>query len=472
MPGDSNYLTADVFVHDRLTGQTTWVSKQSGGGHGGSDSIQPNISANGRFVAFTSSGNLTPPDWNAASDVFVHDRQTSQTTRVSVDSGGVQGNGYSSSPAISSDGRFVAFGSRASNLVPGDTNACGDVFVHDRQTGQTTRVSVDSGGIQGNQDLYGSTSISTDGRFVAFGSHASNLVPGDTNGAADVFVHDRQTSQTTRVSVDSGGFQGIWDSSNPSISSDGRLVAFESYAFNLVPGDTNGWSDIFVHDCQTGQTTRVSVDSGGVQGDRFSWTPSISSDGRFVAFISAAGNLVPGDSSSYDIFVHDRHTGQTTLVSVDSGGIHGNASSGSLYNGDRPGISSEGRFIAFWSEASNLVPHDTNGCFDIFVHDRKPIAPTLAAQDSCPGLMTFTLDAATPEGGVAFALGAAGAFTLTSSGCAGTVLDIANPQLSPVIRASWLGTIERAYQMTPAMCGLTVQAVDMHTCKTSNAVVL
>jgi Tol biopolymer transport system component len=204
-----------------------------------------------------------PGDTNGAWDIFVHDRKTGETTRVSADSAGNQGNADSSNkPAISADGRYVAFQSRASNLVPGDTSNAADVFVHDRQTGETTRVSVDSAGNQGNADSH-FPAISADGRYVAFQSLASNLVPGDTNNAADVFVYDRQTGETTRVSVDSAGNQGSIQSGSPSssesigsagssvvvaIGGDGRYLAFASDEFNLVPGDTNGYPDVFVYD--------------------------------------------------------------------------------------------------------------------------------------------------------------------------------------------------------------------------------
>jgi Tol biopolymer transport system component len=264
-------------------------------------------------------------------------------------------------PSISADGRYVAFHSDASNLVPGDTNGTWDIFVHDRLTGQTTRVSVASDGTQGNNGS-GDPSISADGRYVAFTSEASNLVPGDTNGTWDIFVHDRVTGQTTRVSVASDGSEGYGSSFSSSISADGRYVAFSSWASNLVPGDTNGWADVFVHDRVTGQTTRVSVASDGTEGNHVSLLPSISADGRYVAFSSWASNLVPGDTNEVqDIFVHDRLTGQTSRVSVASGGTEGNGAS------EFPSISADGRYVAFYSAASNLVPGDTNGTWDIFV---------------------------------------------------------------------------------------------------------
>jgi Ca2+-binding RTX toxin-like protein len=231
-------------------------------------------------------------DTNGTYEIFCHDRQTGQTERVSVASDGTQGNDGSWVTSISADGRFVAFSSMASNLVPGDTNGREDVFVHDRQTGQTERVSVASNGTQGNRDSYAG-SISADGRFVVFVSEAANLVQGDTNGTRDIFVHDRQTGRTERVSVASDGTEGNRGSEAPSISADGRFVVFHSEASNLVPGDRNGCADIFVHDRQTGRTERVSMASDGTEGTNYSYDPSISADGRFVAFRSLAINLVP-----------------------------------------------------------------------------------------------------------------------------------------------------------------------------------
>ena len=310
MPGDTN-LTWDIFVHDSQTGVTERVSVGWLGTQGNDGSYYPSISADGRFVAFNSqASNLVSGDTNVTSDIFVHDRMTGVTERVSVNSQGIQGNLLCEDSSISADGRYVAFSSSAKNLVPGDTNLKLDSFVHDRQTGVTERVSVSSQGIQGNNHCNGS-SISADGRYVAFYSLASNLVPGDTNACDDIFVHDRQTGVTDRVNVDSLGSQSNAPALSPSISADGRYVAFHSGASNLVPGDTNGYySDIFVYDRQTWVTERVSVDSFGVQGNSFSQSPSISADGRYVAFDSGAHNLVLGDSNgNYDIFLHDRWNG-------------------------------------------------------------------------------------------------------------------------------------------------------------------
>jgi Tol biopolymer transport system component len=367
VPGDTNGGT-DVFVHDRTTGVTSLVSVSTAGFQGSDSSYAPSISADGRFVAFISAAtNLVPGDTNLLTDdVFVHDRANGVTSRVSVNSAGVQGNDTCLSLSISADGRYVAFGSGASNFAPGDTNEASDVFVHDRTTGATSLVSADLAGVPGNDGSYEQPSISADGRFVAFRSRASNLVLGDGSHVDDVFVRDRETETTTRVSVDSAGGEGNAMSASASISADGRFVAFESGASNLVPGDTNMHFDVFVHDRVSGITLRVSTDSGGTQANGASREPSVSPNGRFVAFWSDASNLVPGDTNgTSDVFVHDRLTGVTSRASVDSAGVQGNSRSA-----HRPSISADGRIVAFPSDASNLVPGDTNGVRDVFVHVR------------------------------------------------------------------------------------------------------
>jgi hypothetical protein len=370
--GDTNDRD-DVFVHDRATGETTRVSVASGGTQANDTSLRPALSADGRYVAFHSSAsNLVAGDTNGGFDLFVHDRQTGQTTRVSVGTGGTQSNGDSLRPVLSADGRHVAFHSLASNLVAGDTNLTWDVFVHDRQTGQTVRVSVTSDGTQGD-NFSSDPALSADGRYVAFSSSASNLVAGDTNAVSDAFVHDRQTAQTMRVSVASGGAQGNGEGAWPVLSADGRYVAFMSMSSNLVAGDTNGANDAFVHDRQTGQTTRVSVASGGGQGNGFSDVPRLSADGRYVVFRSAASNLVTGDTNNaLDVFVHDRVTLETTRVSVASDGTQSNSPGNA---GNFPVFSADGRYVAFWSPASNLVPGDTNGSDDVFVVGGVSVSP-------------------------------------------------------------------------------------------------
>jgi hypothetical protein len=368
---DDTNAVKDVFVHDRQTGQTSRASVASGGvqANGASYALYgTSISADGRFVTFASyADNLVSGDTNAMEDIFVHDLQTGQTSRVSIASDGSQGNGQSSGPAISADGRYVAFYSEADNLVSNDTNDSFDIFVHDRQTGQTSRASVASNGVQGNMSSQ-LVSISEDGRYVAFFSNAGNLVSGDDNYEADIFVRDRQAGQTSRVSVASDGTQANGLSWASSISADGRFVAFESEADNLVSGDTNAAQDIFVHDRQTGQTARVSVASDGAQANGISSWPSISADGRYIAFESQASNLVSGDTNAtVDIFVHDQATGQTTRVSVAWDGRQATSLSAS---GTASSLSGDGRYAAFYSYASNLVSGDTNHVGDAFVRDR------------------------------------------------------------------------------------------------------
>ena len=367
---DTN-ASPDVFVQDRSTGITERVSVDSSGGEGNSFSSVNSISADGNVVAFVSgASNLVAGDTNGFIDVFVHDRTTGLTELVSVDSTGAQANGVSGfhgPPSLSADGRFVAFDSDATNLVANDVNGFTDVFVHDRLTGITELVSVDSSGAQANSAVT-FPAISADGSIVAFNTDASNLVAGDTNGKWDVFVHDRATGTTERVSVRSNGNEANGDSGLPALSSDGRFVAFEGYASNLVVGDRNRTDDVFVHDRATGATERVSVDSSGVEGAKGSQFAAISGDGRFVTYASEAANLVAGDTNGRcDIFVHDRASGLTERVSVDSAGGQGNGESGEH---DFPVISADGNVVAFASEATNLVAGDTNGVVDMFVHER------------------------------------------------------------------------------------------------------
>src|SRR3990172_1262940 len=286
-----------------LQGATERVSVSTAGVQGDALSGYPAISADGNIVAFRAfASNLVTCDTNGADDIFARDRQAGTTERVSIDSAGAEANGGSYEAAVSGDGRYVAYRSIATNLVPADTNALGDVFVHDRQTGATERVSVDSAGVQSNGASY-EPSVSGDGRYVAFRSAASNLVPGDDNAFQDIFVHDRQTGATERVSVTSAGGQATNNSYEPAISGDGRYVTFRSRAADLVAGDTNANDDIFVHDLQTGTTERVSVASGGGQSDGYSANPTITSDGRFVGFYSNASDLTSNDANAAgDIF--------------------------------------------------------------------------------------------------------------------------------------------------------------------------
>lgn len=303
------------------------------------------------------------------------------------------------STAISGDGRYVVFESEADTLVPNDTNGHVDVFLRDRDSDgngiydepggvTTTRISMGYDGAQANADSgvgvtgdFGgnSLSISRNGRYVVYSSEASNLVPNDTNGTFDVFRYDRVTGTTTRVSLNSSGTQGNAVSDQPSISRDGRYVAFRSFANNLVTGDTNTVSDIFVRDMVTGTTVRVSVDSLGAEADGPSYTPMISpsTSGRFVVFASDATNLVAGDTNNRtDIFLHDRDVSGdgtpdqagdilTERASLSDGGAQLTGRSFS------PSVSADGLYVAFASAATNAVAGDTNGVIDIFLRDRS-----------------------------------------------------------------------------------------------------
>jgi Tol biopolymer transport system component len=365
---DLNFHVPDIFMKDRTTSNTALVSVDSANMQGNSGSMAPSISSSGRYTAFESlASNLVAGDANGVWDVFVRDAVNGTTVRVSVSSGGVEGDADSRLAAISADGRYVAFESLASNLVPGDTNGVSDVFVHDTTTGTTTLVSADASGVPGNA-ASSWASISADGRFVAFESAATNLVASDTNGAVDVFVKDMLTGALARVSVDTTGAEANGASDDPSISPDGHCVAFESLASNLVPADGNGMTDVFVRDLTSGVTTRVSTSSTGVEGNSQSLVVGnhhLSFDGRYVAFESVASNLVAGDTNgTSDVFVHDRITGATERVSVTTSGVQGNS------NSRGPSISADGRFIVFESSANNLVLGDNNLMWDVFLRDR------------------------------------------------------------------------------------------------------
>jgi Tol biopolymer transport system component len=348
-------------------GTTELVSKSSDGVHGNGHSYNKEITPDGRYLVFASDAtNLVPNDTNAKTDIFVHDRATGTTERVSVASDGTQADDWSYAASISADGRYVAFQSYANNLVAGEQTYFSQVYVHDRINGITERVSVATDGTLGNASS-SSVSINADGRYVAFTSSANNLVPGDTNGYyADIFVHDRLNGVTERISVASDGSEANHRSGLPAISADGQTVAFISDASNLVPGDTNNVLDIFVHTRTSGVTERVSVGSDSTQANGWSGGPSISSNGQFVTFTSGASNLVNGDTNNFnDVFIHDRSTATTERVSVQTGGGQLNDDS---YSGS---VSADGRYVAFLSYANSLDTGTVDWWYsDIFVHDR------------------------------------------------------------------------------------------------------
>jgi Tol biopolymer transport system component len=384
--GDTNG-EADVFVRDRVTGATTRVNVATDGTQSEGEYSYGlpllALSADGQHVAFASHArNLVPGDTNGVTDIFVHDRPTGVTTRVSMATWGEQANDSSQWPSISADGRIVAFESAASNLVGADTNGASDVFVHDLQSGLTTRVSVGTGGSEANHGG-GSPSISADARFVAFTSLSNDLVPGDTNNRSDIFVHDRMTGTTTRVSVATGGAEAHGQSYWPSISADGTRVAFWSTASDLVAGDSGPYEDVFVHDLALGVTTRVSVSSSGVEGNDGSgyFGLAISGDGRSVAFWSKATNLVPGGATHGEVFLHELASGATTRMSVSTNGAPGRASSG------YPSLAGDGRQVAFTSIAGNLVSGDSNLTADVFVHDRDAASFTSLCDPGVAGVL-------------------------------------------------------------------------------------
>lgn len=353
-----------------VIGALSRISKSSTGVQADSYSYLSVLSADGRYVAFSSNAsNLVPGDTNGVQDVFRHDRLTGETIRLSISSVGEQGDntsGGNNGLGISGDGNLVVFPSLASNLVAGDTNGFRDVFVHNVRDHVTRRVSISSGGEQGNNHSSGNfgIAISEDGVIVAFDSTADNLVENDTNLCVDVFTHNLLSGETTRVSTASDGSQGDRRSMYPAISADGCVVAFTSDSKNLVAGLPTYNDRVFIHECGSGQTSLVSQSTSGTVG--YGRYPAISSDGRFVTFTSSSIDLVSGDTNGFsDLFLRDLQAGITTRVSVSSSGEQ--ATDQSFYNGS---LSADGNHITYESWASNLVAGDTNGKRDVFLYDR------------------------------------------------------------------------------------------------------
>lgn len=377
---DTN-LVRDVFVRE-LSGRIERVNVSSAGVQADRPTHQQggavNLSSDGGVVAFYSSAtNLVAGDTNAEEDVFVRLRATSTTERVSVASGGGQANGASVAPSISGDGRYVAFQSQASNLVIGDSNGATDVFVRDRVQGTTERV---CGAVQGNGASF-SPAISEDGDSVAFMSAASNLVPGDTNGELDIFLCKRSTGVLSRVSVSTNGSQGNGGSILPAISANGKVIAFKSLADNLVSGDRNNVVDVFAHDTTTGTTERISANLLGGDANDFSFPPSVSATGRYVAFGSFGTNLVyPDTNHSADVFIRDRENGVTRLAHVNSAGEQANDGTPDA----PPAISGLAMVVAFVSSASNLDERDSNGQADVFSAPNPFFGPGSCPDGICP----------------------------------------------------------------------------------------
>ncbi len=388
-------------------GHTERVNVSTGGEQANASTFRGNVSADGRFVVFSSfATNLVPDDRNAVEDVFLRDLRLGTTTRVSVSSSGVEGNGGSLHPMVSADGRLIYFRSRASNLVPGDRDGVEDLFVHDRLTGRTSIVPL--GPIQQRPNRVGgptsrpdcdkwcTNDLSADGSVLLLSSRAPSLTHGDMPRDRDVFILEH--GRRIRVSLGPAGeANGVSEGS--SISADGHVIAFRSYASDIVRGDTNEHPDVFVRDWVTGVTERANVSSSGEQADGSTFRGMLSGDGRFVGFRSRANNLVPHDTNdALDVFVHDRRTKKTIRISVASSGAQAEGrgvSKADRYRVfmSRPFLSRHGRFAAFTSRAANLVRGDTNRQSDIFVRDLKlrrtvRVSPAYAGQSNATSSIT------------------------------------------------------------------------------------
>lgn len=379
---------AIVAVGSSSPGETLRVSLSSApaNAQGTDDSSDPSISANGRYAAFASAAsNLAAGDTNGVRDVFVRDRQTDTTTRVSVSTGGTQGNNDSFEPEISADGSAVVFTSRGSNLVAGDTNGVADVFAHDMITGTTSRVDrTFSGGETNFASL--APAVSGDGRYVAYSSSANNIFPGDSNAGADILVFDRTTSTTQLASISTSSSPSGFgeENNNPAISGNGRYVAFESGSSTFDPADTNGKRDIYLRDLVSSTTTRISRPTGGGLADGNSFNAKVSGNSGWVVYSSDATNLVAGDTNNArDAFITSTSTLATDLVSKSTGGAIGNGAS------DAPSVNTDGTYVTYDSAASNLVSGDTNNVADIFVVNRAT-ATTTRESLSNDGLQSTT----------------------------------------------------------------------------------
>jgi uncharacterized repeat protein (TIGR01451 family) len=399
VPGDTN-AAPDIFVRDRLLGTTERVSVSSSGrqGDGPSGLLNlmggPSISGDGRFVAFSSEAtNLVRGDRNNTADVFVRDRQTGQTTRVSVATGGAEANAGGTQPGISRDGRFVAFESSADNIVP-DNNFTDDVFVHDRQTGVTERISQAPDGSDANGQSLFAPRLSADGRFVYFSSFASNLVTGDPdNGDVDAYLFDRQTRTMTAITSNKPASGVLNHGTAGGISGDGRFLTFTTQDTTFVTPDTNGFfEDAWLVDRQTGDYVLVGVNDAGQQGDDVNTAGDVSDNGRFVAFVSRSTNLGGPPNFRENVYVRDRTAGTTRLASVASDGTEGDLDS------IEPALTPDGSVVAFASRSSTFVPENQSFfAYDIFVRDARTQADLAVAQTDSPdpasarGQLTYTV---------------------------------------------------------------------------------
>ena len=360
--GHSTWQTTTITIGNSVpVSSTALISLADDETLGNNMSTSPAVSADGRYVVFVSrASNLVLNDTNGVDDIFVRDTQMGTTTRVSVSSSGTQSNVTSSRPDISADGRYVVFLSTADNLVAGDTNGLVDVFVHDLTTGDTIGISKNPG----SEQLDGATaavtpSISGDGHYVAYTSGLSPYY----------YIYIRDLLDQTTSAVGSPAYSSL------DLSADGHYLAFDSRA-DIVAEDNNSEDDVYVYDRTTTDLTLASVKSDRTIGNfNSSGGVSISSDGRYVAFVSFATNLTGEATSDFDtdILVHDRQTGTTFAVSNPAA---------SIGSSSMPTISGDGRYIAFYATVSNLVPDDSNGVGDIFVYDQQTGQRFLASVDT------------------------------------------------------------------------------------------
>jgi uncharacterized repeat protein (TIGR01451 family) len=390
VPGDTN-VAPDVFVRDRLLGTTERVSVSSSGrqGDGPSGLLDlmggPSISGDGRFVAFSSEAtNLVRGDRNNTADVFVRDRLLGTTERVSVGSNGAEANAGGTEPDISRGGRFVAFLSTADNIVP-DHNFTADVFVHDRQTGVTERISEAPDGSDANGQSLFAPRLSADGHFVYFSSFASNLVAGDPdNQDVDAYLFDRQTQTMTAITSNRPSSQVLNHGTAGGISGDGRFLTFTTQDTTFVDPDTNGFfEDAWLVDRQTGEEALVGVNDAGQQGDDSNFAGDVSDDGRFVTFVSRSTNLGGPTNFRENVYVRDRVAGTTRLASVASDGTEGDLDS------IEPALTPDGLVVAFASRSSTFVPETQSFfAYDVFVRDARPQADLAVAQTDSPDPVT------------------------------------------------------------------------------------
>lgn len=362
---DDNGFT-DIFLYDRYTNELKLISRNLAGKSANFKSNFATISQDGHYIVFQSdASDLVANDTNQVRDVFIYSIESEKIELISINNQGIQGDAPSSFPVLSADGRYVAFDSDATNLVTDDTKNYIDVFVHDRTTHETTRISVNSRGKQVNSSSYGA-SISGDGRYVAYVSNSRSLAANDTNKTTDIFVHDRENGSVQRISLNNEGIEGNAASYEPRISLDGQWVVFTSWASNLVPDDTNQARDIFLYNLTTAMIERVSVNNQGKESDSASFAPHISGNNRYIVFNSEADNLViDDDNKTIDVFIYDHNTRQINRMTPYSQTFSSGAAS--FYP---PAISDDGRFVAYESKALNLTATDFNESSDIFVYDR------------------------------------------------------------------------------------------------------